>query len=132
MTNVTNKHPKENQEAFRFFSTKCERWMGLDAHLIDTSLVLCTDYFKEVDVLVNHHIGKRKNAIFIPRPQWSTLGKIRSKACVPNAPPADVQAFSDATCMYDLLFQCWSLKPFSFVIMSALVTGLKRIISEGL
>ena len=123
MTNVTNKHPKENQEAFRFFSSKCERWIGLDAHLIDTSLVLCTDYFKEIDVLVNHHIGKRKNAIFIPRPQWSTLGKIRSKACVPNARPADVQAFSDATCMYDLLFQCWSQSVKTFFICNNVRLG---------
>ena len=123
MTNVTNKHPRENQEAFRFFSTHASRWVGLDAHLIDTSLVLCTDYFTQVDVLVNHHRGKRKNAVFIPRPQWSSLGKIRSKACSPGASAKDVQAFSDATCMYDLLFQCWSQSVKTFFICNNVRLG---------
>ena len=123
MTNVTNKHPKENQEAFRWFSKNSKRWIGLDAHLMDTSLTLCTDYFDNIDVIINHHICPRKDAVFIPRPQWSTLNKIRSKASAPNASLKDVTAFSDATCMYDLLFQCWSNSVKTFFICNNVRLG---------
>ena len=108
MTGPTNKHPRENQQAFRWFSEQCTRWVGLDAHLMDTSLVLCQDYFTDVRVVVNHYRGARKDAVFIPPPKWTTLGTVRAKAMVPNARVKDVNAFSDATVMYDLMFDCWT------------------------
>ena len=123
-TNVTSKHPKANQDAFQWFSANCTKWIGLDAHLTDTSLVLAEAYFgHDVRVLINHSRGERKDAVFIPRPQWSNLGKVRAKACVPNARPSDVAAFSDATVLYDLMFQCWT--------MSNSEIGWKTIISDA-
>ena len=108
MTNVTNKRPKENQEALRWFCQHCDKFVGLDAHLMDTSLVLCQEYFTDFRVLVNHYRGPRKNAVFIPLPKYNNLNAIRSKAVAPTATEKQVAAFSDATCLYDLLFQCWS------------------------
>ena len=129
MTNETNKHPRDNQTAFRWFSEHCKVWVGLDAHLMDTSLVLATEYFKDVQVHVNHHRGERKNAVFIPIPKWRTLDKSRVKACMPNAPARHVDDFSDATCMYDLMFDCWSKEiPTFLVCMSNWETGLRKTI----
>ncbi|HIB86016.1 TPA: hypothetical protein EYO57_02225 [Candidatus Poribacteria bacterium] len=109
MTNVTNKRPKENQEALRWFAEHCDKFVGLDAHLMDTALVLCEDYFTDYRVLINHHRCERKNAIFIPLPKYNNqLKNIRAKALVPTATEKQVAAFSDAACLYDLLFQCWS------------------------
>ena len=124
MTNITNKHPRENQAAFRWFSENCSRWVGLDAHLSDTSLVLCEAYFKkDIRVIINHNRGPRKDAVFIPKPCWATLGKIRSKACVPNANPKEVTAFTNATCMYDLMFQCWAKEVKTFFICNNVRLG---------
>ena len=123
-TNVTNKHPRENQAALRFFSEKSTRWVGLDAHLMDTSLVLCRDYFgTDVRVIINHHRGPQKDAVFIPRPQWAKLRKIRAKACVPDAKPSHVKALSDATAMYDLMFQCWAAEVKTFFICNNVRLG---------
>ena len=86
MTNVTNKHPKENQEALEWFSRNSKRWVGLDAHLMDTCLVLSREYFGEdIRVIINHNRGPRKDAVFIPKPQWAKLDKVRNKACTPGA-----------------------------------------------
>ena len=123
MTNETNKHPRDNQTAFRWFSEHCKVWVGLDAHLMDTSLVLATEYFKDVQVHVNHHRGERKNAVFIPIPKWRTLDKSRVKACMPNAPARHVDDFSDATCMYDLMFDCWSKEIPTFLVCNNVKLG---------
>ena len=124
MCNVTNKHPRENQAAFRWFSERCTRWVGLDAHLSDTSLVLCKEYFKnDIRIIINHNRGPRKDAVFIPKPCWATLDKIRSKACAPNATPKAINAFTDATCMYDLLFQCWAKEVRTFFICNNVRLG---------
>ena len=123
MTNCTNKHPRENQTAFRWFSQQCTVWVGLDAHLMDTSLVLTTDYFPQVNVFINHSRGDPKDAVFIPVPKWTTLNKSRVKACVPNAPAAHVDAFSDATCMYDLMFKCWSKGAKTFLVCNNVKLG---------
>ena len=81
----------------------------LDAHLMDTSLVLTREYFKkDIRVVINHHRGVRRNAVFIPKPRWNGLEALRDKAYSPGASIKDVQTFSDATCLYDLLFKCWS------------------------
>ena len=123
MTNVTNKHPRENQMALRWFSERCKRWVGLDAHLMDTGLVLTTEYFKDVTVFINHASGDHKDAIFIPVPKWTTLNKTRIKACAPGAPAADVDAFSDATCMYDLMFKCWASGVKTFLVCNNVRLG---------
>ena len=121
---MTNKHPRENQAAFRWFSERAQRWIGLDAHLSDTALVLCADYFKkDVRVVINHNRGPRKDAVFIPKPCWATLPKIRAKACVPNASAASVSAFTNATCMYDLMFQCWASEVKTFFICNNVRLG---------
>ena len=56
-------------------------------------------------------------------PQWTNLGKVRAKACVPNAKPSDVAAFSDATVLYDLMFQCWSQSVKTFFICNNVKLG---------
>ncbi len=123
MTNCTNKHPRANQMAFRWFSQQCKVWVGLDAHLMDTSLVLTTEYFKDIQVHINHNRGEPKDAIFIPVPKWTTLNKVRLKACVPNAPVEHIDAFSDATCMYDLMFQCWAKQTKTFLVCNNVKLG---------
>ena len=124
MAGVTNKHPLKNQRALRWFSTRCDRWVGLDAHLMDTSLVMCEDYFKDnVRVIVNHFRGTRKDAVFIPVPQWSALPKIRAKAMEVNARVKDVDAFRDATVMYDLMFDCWTQGVKTFFVCNNVKLG---------
>ena len=123
MTNRTNKHPRDNQAAFRWFSERAKVWVGLDAHLMNTSLVLTTDYFKDVHVHINHNRGEQKNAVFIPVPKWRTLDKSRVKACMPNAPAKHVEDFSDATCMYDLMFDCWSKEIPTFLVCNNVQLG---------
>ena len=108
MCNVTIKHPRANMNGARWFFTRCEKWIGLDAHLMDTSLILTRDYFTDIRVVINHHQGVRRNAVFIPKPRWTGLDDLRAKAYAPSASIKDVQAFSDATCLYDLLFKCWT------------------------
>ena len=122
--NITNKHPKENQEALRWFSERCERWVGLDAHLMDTSLCLAADYFPgDVRVLVNHYVGPRKDAVFIPLPLHKSLNRVRAKATCAGAIPRDVTAFRDGTCMYDLMFQCWSQQVKTFFVCNNVQLG---------
>ena len=124
MTNSTNKHPRENQMALRWFSERSKVWVGLDAHLMDTSLVLAEAYFKkDVVVHVNHWKGEQKDAIFIPIPKWTTLDKARLKACAPNASAVHVDDFTDATCMYDLMFDCWSQQIPTFLVCNNVKLG---------
>jgi len=60
-----------------------------------------------VCLLINHR-GPSRNAIFIPKPQWTGLDKLQKKAFDVHATEKDIQGFSNGTCMYDLLFQCWA------------------------
>ena len=124
MTNVTNKHPRANQEALRWFATRCTKFIGLDAHLMDTSLDLTEDYFgNDVKVVINHNHGPKRNAVFIPLPQWSGLNNLRTAACSPNATIKEVNKFSDATCLYDLLFDCWSKNVKTFFVCNNVRLG---------
>ena len=87
MTNTTNKHPKENQQALRWFAERCEKWVGLDAHLMNTSVVLCQEYFKEdIRVLINHSRGARKDAVLIPKPQWTDSRECRIRPALQTPP----------------------------------------------
>ena len=124
MTNTTNKHPKENQQALRWFAERCEKWVGLDAHLMNTSVVLCQEYFKEnIRVLINHSRGARKDAVLIPKPQWTRLARMQDKACSPNASDKEINDFSDATILYDLMFQCWAQGVKTFFICNNVRLG---------
>ena len=123
MTNTTNKHPKKNQDTLRWVAKNCDRFVALDAHLMDTSLELFSDYFTKFEVNINLYRGTGRDAVFIPTPQWTTLKKTRAKACVPNAKPKDTQAFADATCMYDLMFDCWAQNVKTFFVCNNVSLG---------
>jgi hypothetical protein len=123
MTNVTTKRPRKSQAALRWVAEHCERFVALDAHLMDTSLELFSEYFPGFEVNINLNQGPGRDAVFIPTPQWTTLKKTRSKACIPHAKPEDTQAFADATCMYDLMFDCWSHNVKTFFVCNNVNLG---------
>ena len=91
---------------------------------MDTCLVLSREYFGEdIRVIINHNRGPRKDAVFIPKPQWAKLDKVRNKACTPGASQKDLKSFSDATCMYDLMFQCWAKEVKTFFVCNNVRLG---------
>ena len=124
MTNTTNKHPKKNQDTLRWVAGSCKRFIAMDAHLMDTSLELFSDLFGDFgfEVNVNTNKGEGRDAVFIPTPQWSGLKAVREKA---RADPTheNRQAFADATCMYDLMFDCWAKNVKTFFVCNNVSLG---------
>ena len=123
MTNTTNKHPKKNQDTLRWVAASCKRFIAMDAHLMDTSLELFSDFFGHeggFEVNVNTNRGEGRDAVFIPTPQWTQLKAVRAKA---RADPSYRQAFADATCMYDLMFDCWAKNVKTFFVCNNVSLG---------
>lgn len=122
MTNTTNKHPKKNQDTLRWVANTCKRFVAMDAHLMDTSLEVFSEFFGDFgfEVNVNTNRGVGRDAVFIPTPQWTQLKAVRAKARVD---PDYRQAFADATCMYDLMFDCWAKNVKTFFVCNNVSLG---------